>query len=244
MFQIGPSLREARTNRGLSPADVHKAIRIRERYLAALEEEHWEQLPGEAYTKGFLRTYADFLGLNGQLYVDEYNSRFLHGDEEPISPESLARSERPPSGVLLWTLGVLAILGAVAGLAAWRLGGGSSPTTHVQSLAHAAASAPKPTAKAKPAPKPAPSATPRAAVIRAVRGRCWLLVRLNGADGRILYEGTLEQGASKWLPLRTSLWVRLGAPWAVDVRIAGRTFGGLPASPTNVLLSRRGLAPT
>jgi cytoskeletal protein RodZ len=76
MFEIGPSLREARSRRGLSPADVHKATRIRERYLSALEEERWELLPGDAYAKGFLRTYAEFLGLDGQLYVDEYNARF------------------------------------------------------------------------------------------------------------------------------------------------------------------------
>src|SRR3981189_418799 len=75
MFAIGDSLREARTRRGLSPADVHKSIRIRERYLTALEEERWELLPGEAYTKGFLRTYAEFLGLDGSLYVHAYNKR-------------------------------------------------------------------------------------------------------------------------------------------------------------------------
>src|SRR5207248_224231 len=76
MFEIGGSLREARLKRNLTPADVQKAIRIRDRYLQALEEERWELLPGDAYVKGFLRTYADYLGLDGQLYVEEYNSRF------------------------------------------------------------------------------------------------------------------------------------------------------------------------
>jgi cytoskeleton protein RodZ len=83
VFQIGASLREARTRRGFSAADVHKAIRIRERYLTALEEERWDMLPGEAYTKGFLRTYAEHLGLNSQLYIDEYNARIARHDEEP-----------------------------------------------------------------------------------------------------------------------------------------------------------------
>ena len=101
MFQIGDSLREARTARGFSPADVHKAIRIRERYLTALEEERWDMLPGEAYTKGFLRTYAEFLGLNGSVYVDEYNTRFTHHDEEPpLVPDSLVASHRTRRGVL------------------------------------------------------------------------------------------------------------------------------------------------
>src|SRR3954451_24513519 len=91
MFQIGPSLREARMRRGFSPADVHKAVRIRERYLTALEEERWEMLPGDAYTKGFLRTYAEFLGLDGQLYIDEYNARVAVHEEAPLVPEALSK---------------------------------------------------------------------------------------------------------------------------------------------------------
>src|ERR1700751_5610151 len=92
MFEIGGSLREARLKRNLTPADVQKAIRIRDRYLQALEEERWELLPGDAYVKGFLRTYADYLGLDGNLYVDEYNNRFAHYEELPFVPERFARS--------------------------------------------------------------------------------------------------------------------------------------------------------
>src|SRR3954471_18172176 len=46
VFEIGASLREARETRGLSLEDVQKALRFRERYLTALEEERWDQLPG------------------------------------------------------------------------------------------------------------------------------------------------------------------------------------------------------
>ena len=82
MFDIGASLREAREKQRLTPADVHRSLRIRERYLTALEAEQWELLPGDAYVKGFLRTYAEFLGLNGSLYVDELNAR-IAALEEP-----------------------------------------------------------------------------------------------------------------------------------------------------------------
>ena len=92
MFEIGGSLREARLKRNLTPADVQKAIRIRDRYLQALEEERWEFLPGDAYVKGFLRTYADYLGLDGNLYVEEYNSRFARPDEPQLVPERFART--------------------------------------------------------------------------------------------------------------------------------------------------------
>jgi cytoskeletal protein RodZ len=82
MFDIGASLREAREKQRLTPADVHASLRIRERYLTALEEEQWELLPGDAYVKGFLRMYAEFLELNGSLYVDELNAR-VAALEEP-----------------------------------------------------------------------------------------------------------------------------------------------------------------
>src|SRR6185437_2275674 len=137
MFEIGGSLREARLKRGLTSAEVQKAIRIRDRYLQALEEERWEQLPGDAYVKGFLRTYADYLGLDGNLYVDEYNSRFARPDEPVLVPERFAGSgPRLGGGRLLRSLVAVAVLVAiVAAVASWRLGGssgdkqGAPPTT-------------------------------------------------------------------------------------------------------------------
>jgi cytoskeletal protein RodZ len=115
MFEIGGSLREARLKRGLTPADVQKAIRIRDRYLQALEEERWEVLPGDAYVKGFLRTYADYLGLDGNLYVDEYNNRFAHDEELAFVPERLARSgSRLGGGGLLRPMIAIGAIVAIA----------------------------------------------------------------------------------------------------------------------------------
>src|SRR5215472_2473060 len=127
MFEIGASLREARLKRNLTPADVQKAIRIRDRYLQALEEERWELLPGDAYVKGFLRTYADFLGLDGSLYVDEYNSRYAQHDEPTLVPERFERRRRPSgSGGVLRTVVIVAVVVAVvAAVAAWQLSGSS-----------------------------------------------------------------------------------------------------------------------
>src|SRR5689334_5727175 len=121
MFQIGESLREARTRRSLTPADVHKAIRIRERYLTALEEERWEMLPGEAYVRGFLKTYADFLGLDGNLYLDEYNSRIR--TDEPLLSAPVRPERRIPLRAAGVVIAVMLVAAAVAGLVASRLAG-------------------------------------------------------------------------------------------------------------------------
>jgi hypothetical protein len=240
MFQIGASLREARNRRGLSPADVQKSLRIRERYLTALEEERWEQLPGDAYVKGFLRTYAEFLGLNGQLYIEEYNSRFAHRDEAFV-PDSLAPVTSRRSAVRLGALTVV-VAGAVAGLAAWQLGGGTHSAAKAPSVGAEDAAAAVP--REKPAPQPAASpvakSRPVYAVFSAARGRSWVTVRVGGETGKVLYEGILEQGKTLRFGVKQALWVRMGRPSQLDVRLAGHIVGGLPGVPANLLLTPKG----
>ena len=243
MFQIGDSLREARTRRGLSAADVQTGIRIRERYLTALEEEQWEMLPGEAYAKGFLRTYAEFLGLDGDLYIDEYNARLRGREEEPLVPEVYASRRRPSSTALRTLAGTLVLATAVAGLAAWRLGGSS--TSHLAqspSPGAPAAAAPAPTVKTTPAAKnaTAPVVAPAFAVIRAARGDCWLSVHAGGPHGALLFEGILSQGKTKRFSLKQVVWMRMGRPNVLDVRVRGRAVSGLPNGPANIRLSRTG----
>ena len=65
MTDIGPMLREARMHAGLDIDDVEERTKIRAKYLRALENEEWALLPGSAFTKGFLRSYADVVGLDG-----------------------------------------------------------------------------------------------------------------------------------------------------------------------------------
>jgi cytoskeleton protein RodZ len=231
MFEIGSSLREARAKRGLSPADVHKAIRIRERYLTALEEERWELLPGDAYGKGFLRTYADFLGLHGQLYVDEYNARVALRDEEPLLPEPVQRRS-----VLVRVVAGLVVVGAVAGvLVAWQQSGSPSRPD----VAVAAAAGPKVVHHAKQhTSKPVVAPRPTFALVRAARDISWLSIRIGGPNGREVYRGTLMLGQSLKLGLAHGLWLRMGRPQALDITVGGRLVRNLPVTPANLTLTR------
>ena len=239
MFAIGDSLREARTRRGLSAAEVQKELRIRERYLTALEEERWELLPGEAYTKGFLRTYAEFLGLDGNLYIDEYNARVAAHNEEPLVPQALAHPRVTRRGVLRTLLGILVLGAVVAGLAAWGMDGGGKPTA---SKGRAPVRATPPAVAAAPVVKTtqAVQAPTTTTCITASRGRCWLSVRTGGPNGPILFQGMLEQGKTLHYTLGNRIWVRLGRPTNVDISLGGRRVNGLPVQPGNVLLTRDG----
>ena len=251
MFEIGGSLREARLKRGLTPADVQKAIRIRDRYLQALEEERWELLPGDAYVKGFLRTYADYLGLDGNLYVDEYSSRFAHPDEQPqLVPQRFAQRRTPLGGVgfLRPLVAVGAIVAIVAGLAAWQLSGssgtsrGTPPTTsgHTTTASHHK----KPKKTTHTTRHVTAPAAPSRALLVASRGPCWLEVRRGSSTGSLLYENTLQQGQKLPVNLKNGpLWIDVGDPPKLDVRLGGKLVHGLPTQAGTVLLTRHGLRP-
>ena len=254
MFEIGGSLREARLKRNLTPADVQKAIRIRDRYLQALEEERWELLPGDAYVKGFLRTYADYLGLDGSLYVEEYNSRFAHPDEPQLVPERFARSNGPFAGVgflrPLAAVGIIVLLVAgIAAFAAWQLSDssdgkqGAPPTTS----SGATTSSHHTTTKKKhtqPPPHHVAASLPSHALVTAARGNCWLWVRSGSSSGPTVYEATLVQG--KTLPINLKhgpVWVDFGDPSSIDVHLGGKLVRGLPTQAGSVMLTRHGLEP-
>jgi cytoskeletal protein RodZ len=69
MVEIGQLLRQTREAKELSLADVEEQTRIRQRYLSALESGDWDDLPNPIAARGFLRTYANFLGLDAEELV-------------------------------------------------------------------------------------------------------------------------------------------------------------------------------
>ncbi|MDX6486670.1 MAG: cytoskeleton protein RodZ, partial [Gaiellaceae bacterium] len=225
MFEIGASLREARTRRGLSAEDVQTGIRIRARYLTALEEERWELLPGEAYTRGFLRGYAEFLGLDGDVYIEEYNERVATDVEERFVPESLA-PRRGHSRLLSRTIvGVILVAAVLAALAAFGGNGSSGRQVSAAALVDVAAAAtPKATALGMPvapvaSPAPAAKKTLPSTTIRAVKTRSWLSIRIGGPGGKEIFRGTLYRGHSLHYGLRRHVWMRIGRPHALAITV-------------------------
>jgi hypothetical protein len=230
MFEIGSSLREARTRQGLDLVDLEGRTKVRARYLRSLEEERFEQLPGHTYVKGFLRTYADALGLDGQLYVDEYNSRYVAGDEEtPLrarraAPRGSGRRDRRESRVVVVALGLIALATALV-IAAWKFGGPDEE--RVPGLA--------PVRGGQPAP-PAETGTRATLVVRAARGASFMEVRAGSAAGAQLYRGTLELGQSQRF-VRPRLHLSLGSPGNVVVRLNGNRVE-LPGGGAYVVTAR------
>jgi cytoskeleton protein RodZ len=238
MLEIGGSLREARRRRNLELTEVEKATRIRVQQLEALEREQFDLLPPDPYRRSFLREYADFLGLDGDLYVSAYDLRFR-------APE-LGAPPSPPRGsvgALLGRRAALAIAGialvALVGVAVWQLGGGGGGTAPPTLTTTVAPTRSRPRSRA---PSPARATAPPLLVFTAARGNCWLWVRLRSTTGKTVYEQTLQPGQRVRFGLRRRLWIRVGAPWNLDASI-GRRPVTLPAHTGNLLATAAGLRP-
>src|SRR6187397_2861243 len=115
MPSIGDTLREARMREHLDIADVEAKTKIRAKYLRALENEEFGMLPGPTFVKTFLRTYAEMLGLDPHVLVDEYRANYESEDEldaQPLGPPTALSRTR---GLRSWMgPGVLALLAVVA----------------------------------------------------------------------------------------------------------------------------------
>src|ERR1700687_1671779 len=92
MTDIGAMLREARMRDHLDIAEFEARSKIRAKYLRALEDEEWALLPGYTFAKAFLRTYADMLGLDGRMMVDEFKRQYQ--DPSEIEPAPVLPSRR------------------------------------------------------------------------------------------------------------------------------------------------------
>jgi cytoskeletal protein RodZ len=243
VVDIGSSLREARLRQGLELADAADAIKVRARFLEALESDRFELLPEGPYLRSFLREYAEYLGLDGDILVTELMLHFApHELEAPEPPRRRGMSRLPQVRVVL----VVVALAAV-GAGVWRLGR-SNPTT-VRAPLHALATPSKAAAAATrhvvthrrvSAQQPAHATL----VLTAAGGPCWLLVRRGSATGQPVEEATLQQGQTLRFGLRHPLWIRIGAPWNLAASIGGRQVtASLPTAIGNVVVSARGLQP-
>ncbi len=241
MFEIGTSLREARLRQALDFPEAEQATKIRGKYLRALEDEQFDVLPAQTYVKGFLRAYAEYLGLDGQLYVDEYNSRYVVGeDETPFRPRRSsvgAGSPRIQSRVVLLTLLGIGLVTALV-IVAWTRG---EPAKQSIPGLSGATTTPA-TAPLVQAPKP--KATPKLARLEIVasRGSCWLQVHRGSATGRILFQGTLEQGERQLFTGRR-LWIDVGVPEVITAKLNGKTVRFPTGGPKIVVVTPRGIKP-
>lgn len=186
---------------------------MRIRYIEALEHEAWVDLPGRTYARAFLRTYAAALGLDADRFVAEFDDQW----PEPVEPLTPARRRRFHVERGAVVAAAAAVLVALVVWDAWPNGGSVTP---------AAAKTPRRHTTRRVTRVSAAHHTrrvPRALVVRASGGPCWVEARSGGPAGALLALRTLEPGQT--LTLRAQhVWLRLGAPWNVVVRRGAHVF--------------------
>ena len=259
MFEIGPALREARERRGLAFGDVEADTAIRTRYIRALEEEQFHVLPGATYTKGFLRAYAEYLGLDGQLFIDELNSR--HHDtrapqDQPIASRPRSRPHQPrqrrESNLVMI---VLAAIVAVSALVLLATTFPNTPTARYPDTTTPNPGTSTPTTTApdngqKAHKKHASPERPRLNVALVLSSSTFVRATTRTATGPgavtskgtdlgkgLLVDPALTGSSRVEFTARAPIFLRLGNPAAVTITVNGKTIK-MPARATSMSVIR------
>jgi cytoskeletal protein RodZ len=190
---IGDTLREARMRQGLDIADMEAQTKIRAKYLRALEDEEFSMLPGATFVRTFLRTYAEKLGLDPHLLIDEYRARYEPTEEAETASfgPPTARSERRPrrtGGVGPpgpGTVVLLVVVAIVALLLVLGLTGGSDDNSKQSAQTNTAR-------KKAPKPKPKPKPRPASVTLRVQTQFPTYTCVDTGAGTTVVYQGTID----------------------------------------------------
>ncbi len=222
MFEIGSTLRETRVRRKTTLQQAEDDTKIRVKYIQAMENEDFDLMPSPAYVKGFLRTYSAYLGLDANVMLDEYRSRFEPNEEhEPFGGNSaLGRphAHRRRNTLTFVAVVCLLILGLLYVLGRYNSGGNSPATPPVTVVSHTPQATPS---VHSASPSTAASGLYAVRVI-ADRGTCWVQVSKTATAGRILYEATMSQGQSHTVHARGTIYVRLGVPAYVAITVGDK----------------------
>lgn len=200
MPALGEEFRSAREARGLSVSDVAEQIHIRSVYLAAIENEEWTSIGAPVYVRGFIRTYARFLGLDGEAAVARFNDAVpaaRPSSHAAPMPATLRERAGPSPWVLLGALVALVLVGYVIYEYVTLKQPGAGPVAVQPSSAPGGSQSPAPAGGAVPA-SAAPTSSPTPAphhqlAVRLVQ-RSWLRVAV---DGQTKLEGIYPAGTSK-----------------------------------------------
>jgi hypothetical protein len=228
---VGTILREARNRRKVELSEVETATRIRHRFLRAIEDEEWDVLPGGVYTRGFIRTYASFLGLDGDRLVEDYRSQVERWHRSPAEQAPAQGGGNGPGRerlkIPVAALVVAAVISvAVIAIVAIPGGGGGGGDERPAAAPRSGAATGE-----GPPPRPAPRPKPGVSVRLAASAEVWVCV-LNG-DGKELVDGLILEAGGEEGPFRSGSFTVSFGNGEVTMLIDGRE-AEIPATSSPV----------
>jgi cytoskeleton protein RodZ len=214
---IGPAFEKARHIRGLTLDEASRDTRLRVDQLLALESEDFEALPNDAFVRGALRTYAQYLGVKPEKVLDAY-ARHAAEPSAPPPPEGLGRIERAIAATRIRDNQRLLLVGAVTLVLLLLLFG----------LVERGGGAPAPATIPTAAPPTATGTSTIDAVLVAQRP-----VRVTVSIDGTPESHEMEEGETLSFAAEQELVLTVDDGGAVQVTVAGRDLGapGEPGEP-------------
>ena len=227
---FGARLKREREQRGVTLDDIALTTKIGKRLLTALEEEHFDQLPGGIFSKGFVRAYARHLGIDEEQAVADYLSATA-----PSSPSELPLSDLPVEMAeqledrepvravhVPWTLFAALLLIVALGFALWGFYSREArkqapPVAHTQTAAVPGAGLTHTNVQSQPA-----DATPGSFTVSIkAREDSWISIT---ADGKQLSEQMLLAPAEKSIQAHDEIVIKAGSIGALEFSFNGKTL--------------------
>jgi cytoskeleton protein RodZ len=223
MASFGEEFRAARESRRLSIPDVSEQIHIRSVYLQAIEEEGWSAVAAPVYIRGFIRTYARFLGLDAEDAVARFNGVVVEPKPETRPEPQILPQRSGPLPAWLWAAGATAVLLVLfVGYNYYRLQKSTQAAITAEAVLPALPSVRTERAVSRPAERRRTGRAGRGFFLK-VEQRSWLRVVL---DGRVVLEGVFEPGTQRAFEGKTAT-VRAGNAGGIAVAINGNDAGML-----------------
>jgi cytoskeletal protein RodZ len=255
MGAFGDRLRREREMRGITLEEITESTKISRRHLEALEGEHFDQLPGGVFNKGFVRAYARFLGIDGDQAVADYsaasNEQPEAEDKFPLEiHEQPKRNLNPRRSHLPLAFAIAALVGVLVGYAFWAK---SRPHTNESAAASTQHAPPAAATTAPPANAPvlaaesttpareataasSPSEPAQAAPEKPVKPEKVFVVQVKAkedswvsivADGKSVMERVLTAEKNKKIKAGKTLILRTGNAGGIEVTFNGVSLGSL-----------------
>jgi cytoskeleton protein RodZ len=221
---IGEALRSAREGQGKSIQDAAAATHIRSSYLEALEAERFEDLGGHVYAKGFLRSYAGWLGIDAAPLVAEYRER-ERGEVKVVErvPTGIGNLGYRQRGANWLVIGVVAgavlLLGVLYQLLSPGGADGNDPGLLARAPVATATTAPGTTA---PTGTTTPPLADGVKLVLRYSAPSWTVVE---ADGKIVFRGTPAASEERSFTADRLINLTLGNAGGVQLTVNGRSLG-------------------
>jgi cytoskeletal protein RodZ len=217
-------LAQARSQAGLTVAQVSERTCIRETIIRGIERDDFSACGGDFYARGHIRSIARVVGLDPDALVHEYD--ITHGAPhaitaadvfEPSTPIRL-RERRSPN----WSVAMVLVLAVIIGYGVYKLVDHGSPSRPLAS-SHTGTRAAH---SASPTPAPSKSTAPRPhrLVIRLTAAQdCW--VAFSKPDGRQLFQVDVLSGTTKVWRFRHAVTMQIGNPGGISLTVNGKDLG-------------------